>query len=168
MVEVAPDLESYGQFGLAGCACLGGEETIVVGVWTVPAHDEDARYLAAAKGIVDRYAQVLGSGRAILAGDFNVSGRTDLEGVTAFFRAMRERFGLVSAYHTFNKLPIRTNDVATLWWLFDESKTYHCDFVFVPEAWRIANVMVGTYADWGSVNAKARSDHAPVIVDVVR
>lgn len=58
------------------------------------------RYLAAASGIVDRYATPLASGHAVLAGDFNVSGRTCLAGVTAFVDAMRERFGLAAIFHT--------------------------------------------------------------------
>lgn len=166
--RVAPDNESHGEYAVAGRALHGAVETIVVGVWTVPYATKGDPYLAAASGIVDRYATALASGHAILAGDFNLSGRTCLAGLTAFAGAMRERFGMVSAFHTHHGIQIGGEDVGTLWWRGDEEQAFHCDFVFVPATWKITRVEVGAYAVWGSATSAARSDHAPVIVDVER
>jgi hypothetical protein len=163
-----PENDRAGNHGIAGRARHGSDETTVVGVWTVPLASVGDPYLAAAYGIVEKYATALASGNAIMAGDFNVSGRTCLAGVTAFFREVRERFGLVSAYHAFHRVEVGGEPAGTLWWRGDERAAFHCDFVFVPAAWTITNVELGSYEAWGSSSAQARSDHAPVIVDVAR
>lgn len=169
--RVTPDKESPGAHSVAGRAlhALHGKvETIVIGVWTVPHVTKGDPYLAAASSIAERYATILATGHAILAGDFNISGRTCLAGLTAFSQSMRERFGMVSAFHAYHGVPIGGENVGTLWWRGDETQAFHCDFVFVPATWKITRVEVGAYAAWGSATSVARSDHAPVIVDVAR
>ena len=166
--RLTPDKDSQGDHAVAGRAIHDTVETTVVGVWTVPHEAEGDRYLAAASGIVDRYATILASRTAILAGDFNVSGRTCLKGLTDFAAMLHERFGLVSAYHIYHDISFGAEKVGTLWWRYHENDEFHCDFVFVPEKWKVTNVEVGSYAVWGSPDAIARSDHAPLIVDLER
>ncbi len=165
---IAPESGGSGSIGIAGGACHGAVNTTVVGVWTVPGTVGRNPYLAAAAGIVDRYQKTLGSGNAVVAGDFNVSGRTDRAGMVAFGRMMKERFGLVSAYHAHAGVEIGDERGGTLWWRGKLADAYHCDFVFVPAAWRIRRVEIGSYEQWGAPGVVARSDHAPVIVDVER
>lgn len=165
---VAPDRPGPEEYGIAGRAVHGAVETSVLGVWTIPAAGSGDRYLTAASGIVERHAKTLMSGHTILAGDFNVSGRTCLAGLTNFAQELNERFGLVSAYHAHFGVPIGAESAGTLWWNYHEEQPYHCDFVFVPEAWKITSVEVGCFAKWGTADATARSDHAPLIVDIVR
>ena len=165
---IDPENDSSGALGIAGRAFHGDRETTILGVWTIPGSKGGNPYLEAAHGIVDRYAKVLASGSAICAGDFNVSGRTDLRGIRKFSEMMKSRFSLISAYHAFHGLKIGDEPTGTLWWRGKENDSFHCDFVFVPESWRIQNLEVGSYEMWGAENSIARSDHAPVIVDLDR
>ena len=166
--RVAPQVDALGEVGLAAEAWHGAQRTSVVGVWTVPTSKGGNPYLTAARGIMERYAAVLERGEAVVAGDFNISGKTDQAGLVAFKRMMRERFGLVSAYHAFHGIEIGEEREGTLWWRGKEDAHYHCDFVFVPATWRVTAVEVGSFAEWGGNEAVARSDHAPVVVTVER
>lgn len=163
---VDPERSVPGDWSMAVKARHANRETVVVGVWTVPP------YLAAANAIVNRHEEALASGNAILAGDFNVAGNTngraDKAGLLGLMKRLRERCGLVSAYPAWTGHAVGEESVGTLWWKGDPAQAYHCDFVFVPQTWRILKVEVGGYAEWGAPGAKARSDHAPVIVDVER
>lgn len=165
--RIDPEKSNIGDHGLACSVTRAGVTTGVVGVWTIPGAGSGDRYLTAARSIVDRYTAFLKSGTAVLAGDFNVSGRTALRELAEFARHLEERFGLVSAFHSHRGISIGTESVGTLWWRGSEQDAFHCDFVFVPKKWKLLHVEVGTYADWGAEHASARSDHAPVIVDVL-
>jgi endonuclease/exonuclease/phosphatase family metal-dependent hydrolase len=161
---VEPATSVKGDYGLACKIEREGRQIGVIGVWTV---SKQNRYLKEAEGIVERYAPFLKSGNTILAGDFNIPDHHNGEAVSSFIRGLEQRFGLVSAYHAFTGADIGSKKDATLWHHYDESQPFHCDFIFVPNRWKIVNVEVGTYAQWGSPCAEARSDHAPVIVDVL-
>jgi exodeoxyribonuclease III len=166
--SIDPVRDAPGECGIAARAWHGNQQTTVVGVWTVRGSKSGNSYLKAAQGIISRYSDILEGEDAVVAGDFNVSGKTDRAGLLSFVRMMQERFGLVSAYHTFTGLGIGEERDATLWWQGKESQPYHCDFVFVPAAWAITNVEVGSFAEWGAADAMARSDHAPMIVSLER
>ncbi|MFH1499782.1 MAG: hypothetical protein ABII82_18375 [Verrucomicrobiota bacterium] len=165
LIQIEPvSYDDAGDFGLAAVATHVNGPTKVIGVWTVPANQGPNRYLTAAQRIMRRYENVLSGGDTIVAGDLNVSGKTDPRGMQAFAAMLHDRFGLVSAYHAFHGVKIGDEKDDTLWWRGHETEGYHCDFVFVPTKWRIVDVQIGAFAEWGSFTASARSDHAPVIV----
>ena len=161
---VEPGASVKGDYGLACKIEREGRQIGVVGVWTV---SKQNRYLKEAEGIVERYAPFLKSGTTILAGDFNIPNHRNVEEVTSFVHGLEQRFGLVSAYHALHGTAIDHEEDNTLWHNYSESDKFHCDFMFVPKDWKILKVEVGTYAQWCAPRAEARSDHAPVIVDVV-
>lgn len=101
----------------------------------------------------------------VIAGDFNASQSPEhLANV-----ARLEELGMVSAYHTFRG--VEQLDVAsrpedfepTSYYLWQRSRPFHMDFVFVPEAWAIDAVEVGTFETY---TAAGLSDHVPFIATV--
>ena len=52
-------------------------------------------------------------------------------------------------------------------WRGSESAGHHLDYVLVPESWKVIDIKVGSYGQWGGSGALVRSDHAPVTVDVL-
>lgn len=155
-----------GEHGLAQMVVRPDMTFGALGVWTIPLTGRGDGYVAAAKGIVERHNEFLSSGRSLIGGDFNVSGKTALKELTVFIRDLENRFGVVSAYHHYFDIPVGQEPHGTLWWLGRETAPFHCDFVFVPKSWQLNKVEVGTFEQWGSAGAAARSDHAPLIVDV--
>ena len=62
--------------------------------------------------------------------------------------------GSVSAYHTFYGIDHDgTWQHATSYHQWQESKPHHMDYVFVPEAWSIQNVDVGTFEEYSRTGA---------------
>jgi endonuclease/exonuclease/phosphatase family metal-dependent hydrolase len=96
----------------------------------------------------------------VVAGDFNASrSQEHLDNVQRL--AAR---GLVSAYHAFYGLDhSAVESHPTSYFQWQESRPYHMDFVFVPAAWHIDSVEVGTFDDYPR---RKLSDHVPVVVTV--
>ncbi len=96
----------------------------------------------------------------VIAGDFNASRS---EAHIANVRRLRER-GLVNAYHKLNPdARPGQEEMPTSYFLWNPSRRYHMDFVFVPEAWPIRSVDVGAFKDY---TMRGLSDHVPVIVSI--
>lgn len=96
----------------------------------------------------------------VVAGDFNAS-RSDahLKNVGRL-RAL----SLVSAYHKFNgQEHTRKEPDATSYFLWQRSRPYHMDFVFVPGSWRINSVYIGTFEEY---TRSGLSDHVPIVVAI--
>ena len=96
----------------------------------------------------------------VVAGDFDASkSRSHLANV--------ERLGdldLVSAYHLHHAVEHSGEEEhLTLYFLWNETRKFHMDFVFVPRAWRIKRVDVGTFEDY---TRRRVSDHVPVVVTI--
>jgi exodeoxyribonuclease-3 len=113
------------------------------------------------------YAPLFRDAPAVFAGDFNNNvtwdrGRPDDWAVTA---ERLEGAGLVSAYHAARGVPYGAEPEPTIYWRDRraDGPTFHIDFCFVPAAWRIRSVSVGTFDDWV---APGLSDHVPLVVDV--
>ncbi len=155
-----------GDHGLAQTVVRADITFGALGIWTIPSKGQGDSYLSAAKGIVERHAEFLSSGRCLIGGDFNVSGKTALKELTVFIRDLEDRFGVVSAYHRYFDIAVGQEPHGTLWWRGNEAAPFHCDFVFVPKTWQLNKVEVGAFEQWGSAGAAARSDHAPLVVDV--
>lgn len=96
----------------------------------------------------------------VVAGDFNAS-RSD-----AHLHNVRRlmALGLISAYHRFKGVE-HTGEEAdpTSYFLWQPSRPYHMDFVFVPESWRINSVDIGTFEEY---TQSGLSDHVPIVVTV--
>ncbi len=101
----------------------------------------------------------------LVAGDFNASQSHEHLANVARLREM----GLVSAYHTFHG--VEHLDVAsrpadfepTSYWRWQKQKPFHMDFIFVPAAWIIDRVEVGSFEEYV---AAGLSDHVPLIASV--
>lgn len=158
---------AVGRWSVACESEVAGSPIGLLAVWTVPLKpSKGSGYLAAATDILRRHTAWLKSRPTIIAGDFNASGQSDPRTMASFVRSMSEELGLVSAYHAFTGEAVGEERAPTLWWRGKREAGFHCDFVFVPATWRIHDVRVGGYDDWGAPALVHRSDHAPVIVDV--
>lgn len=99
----------------------------------------------------------------VIGGDFNAS-RSEQH--LANVNALKE-LELVSAYHKHHG--VEQLDVAGFLELYDptsyhlwrEDKPFHMDFVFVPNAWTIKDVEVGSLDDYVRAGL---SDHVPIVV----
>ena len=131
---------------------------VFVGVWTHPDYNKVAweamsAGFAAADGLP-----------VVAAGDFNSSpGVIGQECKSLrFLKRMQEELQLVSAYHHLSGEDPGEETRATHFFRRKESAPFHIDYCFVPESWlgRLAEVEVGTFADW------PQSDHRPLTVDI--
>ena len=102
------------------------------------------------------------SGRA--AGDFNSSPSVQGQERASqwFLQRMREKLGLVSAYHHLSGEAHGEETRASYYHGKKEAHPFHIDYCFVPEAWVdcLTGVEVGSFADW------PQSDHRPLTVDI--
>jgi hypothetical protein len=137
---------------------------LLLAVWTVqrPGEPTYAKQISLA---IDAYEQELAAGTAVLAGDFNCSGNTadprpHLRNVDRL-----ADLGLRSAYHQHHGCAPGAEPVGTLYWRWKATSSFHCDLVFIPEAWttRVRTVEVGSFEDWVLAG---RSDHCPVTVEL--
>jgi endonuclease/exonuclease/phosphatase family metal-dependent hydrolase len=136
----------------------GPERFRFVGFWAMTPKSVGYEYPEQATRLIERLPD--DGLPTVVAGDFNASkSEAHLRNVQSL--AAR---GLVSAYHAFHHLDHSGVEVdATSYFQWSESRPYHMDFVFVPAAWPIDSVEVGTFADYPG---RGLSDHVPVIVSI--
>jgi endonuclease/exonuclease/phosphatase (EEP) superfamily protein YafD len=97
----------------------------------------------------------------VVAGDFNASSRNPDHLRNVETLAAR---GLVSAYHTFHGINhAEVWEHPTSYFHRQQSRPYHMDYVFVPAAWPIDSVEVGTFEDYPG---RGLSDHVPLVVSI--
>jgi endonuclease/exonuclease/phosphatase family metal-dependent hydrolase len=139
---------------------LGGPEPFrFVNFWAMtPANVGGLSYTQQARRVIQEMPD--GGLATVMAGDFNHSKyQPHLENV----RRLGER-GLVSADHKFHRIqPADGEEEMTRYPRGRDDPSWHIDLVFVPDAWKITNVEVGTYEDYPGRN---RSDHVPVVVAI--
>lgn len=77
-------------------------------------------------------------------------------------RFLGER-GLVSAYHSHYCEAQGAETQPTFYLQRNQSKPYHIDYCFLPQAWtsRLQFVTVGRYAEWCHI-----SDYCPLVVEI--
>ncbi len=115
---------------------------------------------------LDAYARLLDE-PTVIAGDFNNNVIWD-KGRLRDWRTEVDRYaerGLVSAYHKHFGEDHGCESRPTHWWRMSIDTSYHIDYCFVPDAWTITQVWVGSPGDW--LRAGDGSDHAPMVVDVM-
>jgi hypothetical protein len=163
---------TFGQFGL-GASCPGPPEarySLHVGinghvnfnllaVWSQrPGYVENVHAALAA------HREVLGPGRAILAGDLNSSAKFDREHTpnhSDLVKRLRDEFNMVSAYHSF--FQEQQGDETRPTHVHNTRKTtFHIDYIFIPAIWveRLVRVEVGRREEWGQY-----SDHLPLVAE---
>ena len=129
-----------------------------VGFWAMSPKAARYTYTRQATRLIERLPE--DGLPTVIAGDFNASkSRAHLINV--------ERLGgldLVSAYHVHHTVEHSGEEEhPTSYFLWNENRKFHMDFVFVPRAWNIERVDVGTFEDY---TLRRLSDHVPVIVTV--
>lgn len=86
---------------------------------------------------------------------------------------LEKKFGLVSAYHTRNNSVIPGKegaDDSTFFMYGHRDKPFHIDYCYVPKSWTIECARIGSYDEWCNkekVNKDKKSDHCPLIVDLL-
>lgn len=154
-------------FGLPVEVYLEDRTVRVLGVWTQPSRTGrwSTPYMDAFASILEEHEDFI-DGSTIVAGDVNCSAQTSPETFAELLTELRERYGLRSAYHAHTGEAPGEESAMTLWWRNKVDAGYHCDVVLVPESLEVDSVTVGTHAEWGAPAADARSDHAPVVVEL--
>ena len=115
---------------------------------------------------VTHYRQFLTYRPSVVAGDFNASVIWDTPGKANRFAivdaALRD-VGLTSVYHESTRAPLGQESQGTLYFLKNRNRTYHIDYVYVPQ-WVAAStrIALGKPDEWLHL-----SDHVPLIVDLV-
>jgi hypothetical protein len=142
----------------------GPETFTLLAVWALPHRGSYCR--AVCLGI-DALAEVIADGPTVVAGDFNASpvfDRKRRDWRYATIEARLHAHGLASAYHAFHAEAPGQESRATYYHMWRPELAYHLDYCFVPRAWlpRVHTVEVGGYEPW-----KGRSDHRPVVVNLV-
>lgn len=138
----------------------GPERFRFVGVWTRTPTSEADGYPQQMARLIEQLPE--DGIPTVVAGDFNASSRNEhhLRNVENL-----ASLGLTSAYHSFHNIAHGPEWLhATSYHLRDESKPHHMDYVFVPEAWRIDAVEVGTFSEYAQPGGL--SDHMPIVVSI--
>lgn len=138
----------------------GPQSFTLLAVWTWPAPS----YIKAFLNGLAAYAALLGSGPAVVAGDFNGNPMFDKPGRGlkwgAGFSTLREA-GLVSAYHHVHGLEFGAERHATHHFLRKPERPFHIDFCFVPQTWAEGGLRAEIVSgpEW-----RLLSDHFPLLV----
>lgn len=112
---------------------------------------------------LDVWAEWLGHGPAVVAGDFNTGGWCGeiRSGPMSHFPIVDRlsRMGLQSAYHFDRSIDQGIGEEPTLW--HSGGGVFMVDHVFTPASWPIVSVTVGAEVPW-----RDRSDHARIVAEV--
>jgi hypothetical protein len=116
---------------------------------------------------VTHYAPFLRSGDGVVAGDFNASVIWDRDDGVGSFKALDATLsdlGMVSAYHAHRRAALGEESEKTHFWQRSPEQLFHIDYAYLPKRWAsgVTDVAVGDMATWIT-----RSDHAPLVVEVV-
>ena len=130
-------------------------------VWTQKHGD----YIMELEEPIRKYRDFLLEKPSVVIGDFNSNAIWDKN--HRFFNhsrmvsLLKDSYGLVSAYHERMNCRHGAERHPTLFHCFKPERKYHIDYCFIPDVWKISNVIVGEFSEWIS-----ESDHCPVIIDV--
>lgn len=132
-----------------------------VGFWAMTEKFAGYSYTRQATRLIEQLPD--GGVPTVVAGDFNASRSAQHLNNVKRLAAL----GLVSAYHRHHGVDHSTVEVSpTSYFQWQESSPHHMDFVFVPAAWRILSVEVGTFDDYSRPGGL--SDHVPVVVSITQ
>lgn len=135
----------------------------LLAVWTWPAPS----YIKAFMHALAAYSVLLRSGPTVVAGDFNGNPAFDkprqrIKWWTRAFSDLQDA-GLVSAYHSFNRVPFGKEPHPTHHFLRNPDRRFHIDFCFIPKEWAKKKLKVQVVMDpeWSIL-----SDHFPLLVSL--
>jgi exodeoxyribonuclease III len=115
----------------------GPRSFTLLAVWTL--HHKQYRYVRAASMAIDYYSRLFDAGPVVMLGDFNANkiwDRRHPESLNFSSMAARlERRGLMSAYHHLREQEFGSETDPTFYLQWNESKPYHIDYCFLPQAW---------------------------------
>ena len=139
----------------------GAAEFNLLVVWVKP-YKRPGGYMDSLLRGIAAYRDFILSGPTVVVGDFNSAayfGPAHCKMVTL----LRERYGLVSAYHECYGLDHGSETQFTYFDRTQHGRPYHLDYCFVPQAWlpRLRNVVVGDPRDW-----RRFGDHVPLTVEI--
>jgi exodeoxyribonuclease III len=139
----------------------GPTDFLLLNMWTLPKPTYAACALAtltACASVWDRKLPL------VVVGDFNTSGSPGKhqKGHMELVRVLRDKFGIVSAYHAHFDVEFGAERHPTHYWRRSCDAPWHIDYCFVPESWAstIRSVEVGSFEAWTD------SDHRPLTVDL--
>ncbi len=133
----------------------------LIAAWVMPAPD----YVQPTRRALAELDDFLSAGPCLFVGDLNHNIRLDGTRSRERFRGIVERLtaaGLVSVWHAVTGEAHGAESRPTLYFLWNEVRPFHIDYVFAPAGWARA-ATVGNYADWVATRL---SDHVPVTVDL--
>ena len=140
----------------------GQQSFLLLAIWTLKTAEHT--YVEALFRVIETYRELIEAQATVIAGDFNSNSRFDRDypadrNHTSFVERL-SLLGLESAYHLFFCEKQGAETRPTFFHFHHEDKPHHLDYVFLPRSWTVAEVSVGTFADWAG-----KSDHRPVSVE---
>jgi len=145
----------------------GPREFTLFGVWAWNTEAKRSGLTRPLIAAIQKYSGILGSGNAIVAGDFNSSVKfRSGHRQTEIVKSLSD-LGLSSAYHRYYGVEQGAESHPTIYWR-DRSKegsNFHIDYCFLPTTWchAVRYLSVGSFENWVE---RAKSDHAPLIVEI--
>lgn len=146
----------------AGFAVSGPCSFDLLAVWPV-SRKGDPSYHQRLMAMLDSYAPMLSSGRAVMAGDFNSSTRvTSQKRSHPRFVDAAASLGLVSAFHHTSGEAHGEESVSTYLHGSGPVREFHIDYCFVSDdLMSHSSVEVDQGVDWFAVG-----DHRPIVLEV--
>lgn len=145
----------------AGFGVSGRESFDLLAVWPVSRRSEPS-YHQVLMSVLERFAELLSSGRAVMLGDLNSNTRVVAQRSThPRFVQEAARLGLVSAYHRQTGEQHGDESVATYRHGSGDQRDFHLDYCFLSDALAAQSVIaVDASRDWFAIG-----DHRPVVLD---
>ena len=140
-------------------------EFLLIAIWARSDLPAQSSYSTQLAQVIERYGPLNEPEDLVIAGDINDSAHQST-GARYLRNVERLReYGLVSAYHATQALPDAAKVPTTLSWAGDQSLAFHCDVIFIPDRWLVAQPSV-TLGDPHVVFDTGMSDHLPVTLEI--
>lgn len=161
-LELLPHAANAGAPPLMGCfSVLGRVSFQLLALW--PVQSAGTSYHQILMAALDRYQDVVSSGRVIMAGDLNSSSRVTGQKTThPQFVAAAGSQGIVSAYHTQTGEAHGSESIGTYRHGYNPDREFHIDYCFLSQPLATAaRVTIVRDEPWSK-----RSDHFPLLLDL--
>ena len=122
----------------------------------------ETAYIEGVHHAIEQYAGFLAGGPSVVMGDFNANPIWDDQHSPNFTQTkdlLASQFRLRSAYHTHTGDAFGKERKPSYFFWWKKERPFHIDYCFVPESWKIMDVVIDHDEKW------AISDHRPLVVD---